>query len=96
MVWYIYIPGTQMTPVLIGKDLVLGGLTFKNRGQLGSRQFHGLDLWVCKCRHISQTFHTWSIYRLWFKYVQITHLTPSCFMGLEYLPTFTMKFKPNV
>ena len=62
MVWYIYIPGTQMTPVLIGKDLVLGGLTFKNRGQLGSRQFHGLDLWVCKCRHISQTFHTWSIY----------------------------------
>ena len=26
---YIYIPGTQMTPVLIGKGLVLGRLTFK-------------------------------------------------------------------
>ena len=33
---YIYIPGTRMTLVLIGKDLVLEGLTFKNRGQLGS------------------------------------------------------------
>ena len=32
-------PGTQMGPlVLIGKGLVLGGLTFKDRGHLGSRQ----------------------------------------------------------
>ena len=34
---YIYIPRTQMTPVLIGKGLVLGGLTFKNRGHWGCR-----------------------------------------------------------
>ena len=34
---YIYIPRTQITPVLIGKGLVLGGLTFKNRAHLGSR-----------------------------------------------------------
>ena len=33
---YIYIPGTQMTLVLIGKGLVLGWVTFKNRGHLGS------------------------------------------------------------
>ena len=34
----IYEPRTQMGPlVLIGKGLVLGGLTFKNRGYLGSR-----------------------------------------------------------
>ena len=33
----LLIPRTQMTPVLIGKGLVLGGLTFKNRGHLGSR-----------------------------------------------------------
>ena len=33
----IPIPRTQMTPVLIGKGLVLGGLTFKNRDHLGSR-----------------------------------------------------------
>ena len=26
-----------MTPVLIGKGLISGGLTFKNRGQMGSR-----------------------------------------------------------
>ena len=30
-------PRTQMTPVLIGKGLVLGVSTFKNRGHLGSR-----------------------------------------------------------
>ena len=35
-----YIPGTQMTPVLIGKGLDFGGLTFKNRGQLGSRYIY--------------------------------------------------------
>ena len=36
--WYLkYLPRTQMTPVLIGKGLVLGGSTFKNRGHLGSR-----------------------------------------------------------
>ena len=35
---YIYIPRTQMGPlVLIEKGLVFGKLTFKNRGQLGSR-----------------------------------------------------------
>ena len=33
----VCIPRTQMTLVLIGKGLVLGGLTFKNRGELGSR-----------------------------------------------------------
>ena len=33
----LHVPGTQMTPVLNGKGLVLEGLTFKNRGQLGSR-----------------------------------------------------------
>ena len=32
-----FIPRTQMTLVLIGKGLVFGGLTFKDRGQLGSR-----------------------------------------------------------
>ena len=45
-IYYIYIikyrcvcvPGTQMGPfVLNGKGLVLGGLTFKNRGHLGSK-----------------------------------------------------------
>ena len=35
---YIYIPRTQTTLVLIAKDLVLGGLTFKNRGHWGSIQ----------------------------------------------------------
>ena len=34
---YKYIPRTQMTPILIGKCLVLEGLTFKNRGHRGSR-----------------------------------------------------------
>ena len=33
----IYVPGTQMTLVLIEKGLVLGGWTFKNRGHWGSR-----------------------------------------------------------
>ena len=37
---YIYISGTQMTLVLIGKDLVWGGLTFKNRSHLGSRYIY--------------------------------------------------------
>ena len=37
---YINIPRTQMTLVLIGKGLVLGGLTFKNRGHLGSRYIY--------------------------------------------------------
>ena len=38
---YIYIyPGTQMTLVLTGKGLVFGGLTFKNRGHLGSRYIY--------------------------------------------------------
>ena len=41
---YIYIniriPRTEMTLVLIGKGLVFGGLTFKNRGQFGSRYIH--------------------------------------------------------
>ena len=32
-----HLPGTQMTLVLIGKGLVLGWVTFKNRGHLGSR-----------------------------------------------------------
>ena len=36
-IWYIYIPGTQMTLVFVGKDLVFWGLTFKNRGHWGSR-----------------------------------------------------------
>ena len=40
MICYIYIPGTPMTLVLIGKGLVLGGLTFKNRGHLGSRYIY--------------------------------------------------------
>ena len=35
-IYIIYQPGTQMTLVLIGIGLVLGGLTFKNRGHLGS------------------------------------------------------------
>ena len=34
------IPGTQMTLVLIGKGLVLGGSTFKNRGHWGSRYIY--------------------------------------------------------
>ena len=36
---FFYIPGTQVTLVLVGKGLVLRGLpyTFKNRGHLGSR-----------------------------------------------------------
>ena len=33
----MYIPGTQMTRVFVRKGLVLGVLTFKNRGHLGSR-----------------------------------------------------------
>ena len=37
---YTYIPRTQMTLVLIGKGLVLRGLTFKNRGHLGSRYIY--------------------------------------------------------
>jgi len=41
--WYFFtknmyhVSGTQMTIVLNGKGLVFGGLTFKNRGHLGSR-----------------------------------------------------------
>ena len=34
---HVYLPGTQMTPILIGKGLVLGcfgGLIFKNIGHL--------------------------------------------------------------
>ena len=42
---YIYIPGTQMTLVLMGKGLVLGGLTFKNRGHLGSRYIYTSFPW---------------------------------------------------
>ena len=38
----LYIPRTQMTPVLIGKGLVLRGSTFKNRGHLGSRYRLGM------------------------------------------------------
>ena len=34
---YFINPRTQMTPVLIGKCLVLGILTFKNRGHWSSR-----------------------------------------------------------
>ena len=34
------IPRTQMALVLIGKGLVLGGLTFNNRGHWGSRYIH--------------------------------------------------------
>ena len=37
---YIYIPGTQMTLVLIGKRPCFGGLKLKNRGQIGSRYIH--------------------------------------------------------
>ena len=33
----IYVPGTQMTLVLIEKGFVLGGWTFRNRGHWGSR-----------------------------------------------------------
>ena len=44
---YIYMPGTQMTLVLIRKGLVLGVGPFKNRGYLGSRyicvKFRGLE-----------------------------------------------------
>ena len=40
-----------MTTVLIGKGLVLGGLTLKNRGHLGSRYIYitntyHLHLWI--------------------------------------------------
>ena len=53
--WFLKLlrcPGrrTQMTPVLNGKGLVLGGLTFKNRGQLGSRYIYILYLYVV-CKH---------------------------------------------
>ena len=34
---HLSIPRAQMTLVLIGKGLCFGGLTFKNRGHLGSR-----------------------------------------------------------
>ncbi len=38
---YVHIPRTQMTLVLIGISALLwGGLTFKNRGQLGSRYIY--------------------------------------------------------
>ena len=36
-------PRTQMTPVLIGKGLVLGGLTFTNRGHWGSRSIYSVN-----------------------------------------------------
>ena len=38
-----YIPGTEMTLVLIGKRPCFGGLTFKNRDHLGSRY---LDIYL--------------------------------------------------
>ena len=41
---YIYVPRTQMTLVLIGNRPCFGGLTFKNRGQLGSRYMNGLNI----------------------------------------------------
>ena len=37
---YIYLPGTQMTLVLIGKGLVLAGWASKNGGHLGSRYIY--------------------------------------------------------
>ena len=43
--WQIYIPRTQMTLVLNGKGLALGGLTFKNRGHWGSRYIKPCNYW---------------------------------------------------
>ena len=37
---YVDVPRTQMTLVLIGQVPCFGGLTFKNRGHLGSRNIH--------------------------------------------------------
>ena len=58
----IGIPRTQMTPVLNRKGLVFGGLTFKNRGQLGSRYKYIspiIILWVSiHCHHLQ--VRTWS------------------------------------
>ena len=44
---YIYLPGTQITLVLIGKERsCFGGLTFKNRGQSGSRYMNMISLYI--------------------------------------------------
>ena len=48
----IYLPGTQVTLVLIGKGMkrpCFGGLTFKNRGHLGSRYIENIGKYRDVC-----------------------------------------------
>ena len=57
-----------MTLVLIGKGLVLGGLTFKNRGHLGSRYIPSLKLTFSHLKMdgwntFSFPFGSWPIFR---------------------------------
>ena len=66
------LPGTQMTLVLIGKGLVFGGLTFKNRGHLGSRYIWDSYFFLAK-KDIFSFFtrvliwtHTWRLKRTLF------------------------------
>ena len=62
--YYIHIPRTQMTLVLIGKGLVSGGLTFKDKGHLDSRYTYIWSmciLLIYHCLHVSCIFcHTTS------------------------------------
>ena len=50
------IPGTQMTLVLIGKDLVLEAVKAKNRGQTGSRYIWGEVQWPPLTCMVGQVF----------------------------------------
>ena len=45
----LFIPRTQMTRVLLGKGLVLRGLTFKKRGHWGSRYIHVCTYTPLRC-----------------------------------------------
>ena len=64
---YIYIPGTQMTLVLVGKGPCFEGLTFKNRGHLGSRYVNN-----------KKTYH-WTYYVLYLFHIPYSFLFTSVF-----------------
>ena len=67
------IPGTQMTLEFVGKGLVLGGLTYKNRVHWGSRYIY-IIIYICRIALVSLvrrvsvtipvTFVPWDVYML--------------------------------
>ena len=58
---YIYIPGTQMTLVLIGKDLVLEGSTTKIEG---SKQVPGIYVYICVYIYMPIQLHLYTQFHL--------------------------------